>query len=98
MIAQSRGEAERFNKLYAEYKLAPEVTKARMYIDTIESVMSNSTKVMIDVDGGNNLLYLPLDKIMEQSQGGRSGSQASQTDGPNYSSDSNQRVRRERRQ
>ena len=65
VIAQSRGEAERFNKLYAEYKLAPSVTKSRIYIDTIESVMSNSTKVMIDVDGGNNLLYLPLDKLMQ---------------------------------
>ena len=95
VIAQSRGEAERFNKLYTEYKLAPEVTKSRMYIDTIESVMSNSTKAMIDVDGGNNLLYLPLDKIMEQSQSNRNGYQPDQTSGPNY--DSDQRVRRERR-
>ncbi len=70
VTAQSRGEAERFNKLYAEYKLAPEVTKTRMYIDTLESVMSNSTKVMIDVEGGNNILYLPLDKILEQNQAG----------------------------
>ena len=98
VIAQSRGEAERFNKLYAEYKLAPEVTKSRMYIDTIESVMSNSTKVMIDVDGGNNLLYLPLDKIMEQSQGGRTTSQPrGRSSEPNYSSDTDQSNRRERR-
>ena len=66
VIAQARGEAERFNKLYAEYKLAPEVTRERIYLDTIESVMSNSTKVMVDVEGGNNMLYLPLDKIMER--------------------------------
>jgi membrane protease subunit HflK len=66
VIAQARGEADRFNKLYAEYKLAPEVTRERIYLDTIESVMSNSTKVMVDVKGGNNMLYLPLDKIMEQ--------------------------------
>ena len=97
VIAQSRGEAERFNKLYAEYRLAPEVTKSRMYIDTIESVMSNSTKVMIDVDGGNNLLYLPLDKIMEQSQGNRSTSQNDPSSGPNYNSGSNERNTRERR-
>ena len=97
VIAQSRGEAERFNKLYIEYKLAPEVTKSRMYIDTIESVMSNSTKVMIDVDGGNNLLYLPLDKIMEQSQSSRNSYQPDQESGPNYSNDSDQRDRRERR-
>ena len=43
VIAQARGEAERFNKLYAEYKLAPDVTRQRIYIDTIESVMANST-------------------------------------------------------
>ena len=67
-IAQATGEAERFNKLYVEYKLAPEVTRERIYLDTIESVMQNSTKVMIDVEGGNNLLYLPLDKIMGQNQ------------------------------
>ena len=99
VIAQSRGEAERFNKLYAEYSLAPEVTKSRMYIDTIESVMSNSTKVMIDVDGGNNLLYLPLDKIMEQSQGSRAGSQMGRSSGSNTDNFSiDERTRRERRQ
>jgi membrane protease subunit HflK len=66
VIAQARGEADRFNKLYAEYKLAPDVTRERIYLDTIESVMSNSTKVMVDVEGGNNMLYLPLDKIVGQ--------------------------------
>ncbi len=69
VIAQASGEAERFNKLYAEYRLAPEVTRERMYIDMMESVMSNSSKVMIDIEGGNNILYLPLDKIIQQSQG-----------------------------
>lgn len=97
VIAQSRGEAERFNKLYKEYALAPEVTRARMYIDTIESVMSNSTKVMIDVDGGNNLLYLPLDKIMEQSQSGQPNFKSETSSGPNYSNNQEPRARRERR-
>ncbi len=69
VIAQATGEAARFNKLYVEYQLAPEVTRERIYLDTLESVMSNSTKVMIDVDGGNNMIYLPLDKIMENSTG-----------------------------
>ena len=55
--------------MYTEYRLAPEVTRERMYIDMMESVMSNSSKVMIDVEGGNNIMYLPLDKILEQSQG-----------------------------
>jgi membrane protease subunit HflK len=68
VTAQAEGEAQRFNKLYTEYKAAPEVTRERIYIDTMESVMSNSTKVLIDVEGGNNLLYLPLDKLMQQSQ------------------------------
>ena len=67
VIAQANGEAERFNKLYAEYELAPEVTRQRLYLDSLESVMKNSTKVMVDVDGGNNLLYLPLDKMVQQS-------------------------------
>ncbi len=71
VTAEAQGEAQRFNKLYTEYKLAPEVTRARMYIDTMESVMSNSTKVLIDVEGGNNLLYIPLDKLMQQSQDSR---------------------------
>lgn len=68
VVARSRGDAARFNKLYAEYKLAPEVTRERLYLDTMEAVMSNSTKVMVDVEGGNNLLYLPLDKLMNQTQ------------------------------
>ncbi len=99
VIAQSRGEASRFNALYAEYKLAPEVTKSRMYIDTLESVMSNSTKVMIDVDGGNNLLYLPLDKIMEQSQGSSANyGKDSGAGAPSYNtSEPTRNTRRERR-
>jgi len=69
VVSEASGDASRFNQLYAEYKLAPEVTRERLYIDTLESVMSNSTKVMIDVEGGNNLLYLPLDKLMENRSG-----------------------------
>jgi len=84
VIAQARGEAERFNKLYAEYKLAPVVTRERLYLDTIESVMSSSTKVMVDVEGGNNMLYLPLDKIMEQrsSQSSNANSSGNITSNP----------------
>jgi len=68
VIARARGEAARFNALYAEYELAPEVTRERLYLDTMEAVMSNSTKVMVDVEGDNNLLYLPLDKLINQTQ------------------------------
>lgn len=73
VIAKATGEAQRFDSLYAEYKLAPEVTRERMYIDTMEAVMTNSSKVMIDVEGGNNILYLPLDRILQQAQGGDPG-------------------------
>ena len=58
----------RFNKLLAEYQKAPKVTRDRLYIDAMQGVLSNSTKIMVDVEGGNNLLYLPLDKIMEQNK------------------------------
>ena len=61
----AQGESTRFTKLLFEYKLAPEVTRQRIYLDTLEWVMENSTKVMIDVEGGNNLLYLPLDQLMQ---------------------------------
>jgi len=67
VVAQSEGEASRFTQLLKEYKVAPEVTRERLYLETIESVMGNTTKVMVDVEGGNNLLYLPLDRLMGQS-------------------------------
>lgn len=49
--------------MLTEYKRAPEVTRQRLYIETMESVMTNSSKVMVDVAGGNNMLYLPLDRM-----------------------------------
>ena len=66
VVAEAEGEVERFNQLLAEYQKAPDVTRDRLYLDALQSVLSNSTKVMVDVEGGNNLLYLPLDKIMEE--------------------------------
>ena len=66
MVAQAVGEASRFSKLYVEYKAAPEVTRERMYIDTMEAVMSSASKVMVDVEGGNNMMYLPLDRMIQQ--------------------------------
>ena len=67
VVAKAEGEAERFTKLLKEYKKAPEVTRDRLYLDMMESVLNKSSKVMIDVKGGNNLLYLPLDKLMSRS-------------------------------
>lgn len=63
VIARSEGEAERFEKLLAEYSQAKQVTRDRLYIDAMQNVFSNSSKVMVDIEGGNNMMYLPLDKI-----------------------------------
>ncbi|WP_075185447.1 FtsH protease activity modulator HflK [Teredinibacter haidensis] len=68
VIAEAEGEAKRFEYLLEEYKKAPDVTRQRLYLDAVEEVMANSSKVLIDVKGGNNLLYLPLDKIVGNSQ------------------------------
>jgi len=68
VVSKAEGETDRFNKLLEEYSKAPEVTRDRLYLDALQSVLSNSTKIMVDVEGGNNLLYLPLDKIMEENK------------------------------
>ena len=65
-IANSEGEAKRFLKLLGEYKKAPAVTRERLYLEAVESVYANSNKILIDVEGSNNLLYLPLDQIIKQ--------------------------------
>ncbi|NLJ13145.1 FtsH protease activity modulator HflK [Denitrificimonas caeni] len=66
MISRAEGEADRFTKLVAEYRKAPEVTRQRLYLDTMQEVLSNSSKVLLTGDQGqNSLLYLPLDKMLE---------------------------------
>ena len=67
VVARSDGEAQRFTKLLTEYQLAERVTRDRLYIESLESVLSKSAKVMVDVKGGNNMLYLPLDQLRRQS-------------------------------
>ncbi len=67
VVAEADGESQRFLALLAEYKSAPGVTRERLYLDTIQDVLANSGKVLIDAGaGGNNLTYLPLDKLLEQ--------------------------------
>ena len=66
VIARSDGEAQRFEKLLTEYQRAPEVTRDRLYLDALEKVFKNSSKVMVDVEGGNNMMYLPLDKMTQR--------------------------------
>lgn len=67
VVARAEGETDRFENLLTEYKRAPEVTRQRLYLETMESVMKNSSKVMVDVEGGNNMLYLPLDRMGSRS-------------------------------
>ena len=67
IVAEATGEAERFNKILVEYQKAPVITKKRLYIETMESVLAGSSKVMMDQQSGNgnSLMYLPIDKIIK---------------------------------
>ena len=67
VIARAEGEAERFTQQLNAYERAPGVTRDRLYLDMMESVLGNSSKVLVDIEGNNNLLYLPLDKLMSRS-------------------------------
>jgi membrane protease subunit HflK len=71
IVAQAQGDAQRFKSLLAEYQRAPQVTRDRLYLETMQQIYGNVTKVLIESRQGSNLLYLPLDKIMQQAaQGG----------------------------
>jgi len=63
VVATAEGEADRFNQLLAAYRLAPDVTRERLYIDALQSVYANTNKVMVDVEAGGNVMYLPLDQL-----------------------------------
>ncbi len=69
VVAQAEGDAQRFRSVLTEYQKAPAVTRDRLYIDTMQQVYSNVSKVMVESRSGSNLLYLPLDKLMQQSGG-----------------------------
>ena len=81
----SEGETSRFNQLLAEYQRAPEVTRERLYIDTLESVMSRSPKVMIDIQNGNNLMFLPLDQLISGSRSNSASNDGETNDGSTQS-------------
>jgi membrane protease subunit HflK len=66
VIANAEGDAARFKQVLTEYSKAPAVTRDRMYLDTMQQIFSNTTKIMLDAKSGSNLLYLPLDKIIAQ--------------------------------
>ena len=89
MVASAEGETDRFLKVLTEYEKAPEVTRERLYLETVESVMGNSSKVLMDVEGGNNLLYLPIDQLIKSSSESRARQQTqfseqSQNEGTSY--------------
>lgn len=66
VVAQAQGDAQRFRSVYAEYQKAPQVMRDRMYLDTMQQIYSNVTKVMVESRQGGSLLYLPLDKLLQQ--------------------------------
>jgi modulator of FtsH protease HflK len=66
IVAQAQGDAQRFRSVLTEYQRAPQVTRDRMYLDAMQQIYANVNKVLIDSRQGSNLLYLPLDKLMQQ--------------------------------
>jgi len=70
IVAQAEGDAQRFKSILPEYQKAPQVTRDRMYIDAMQQIYSNVTKIVVDSKQGSNLLYLPLDKIMQMNTSG----------------------------
>ncbi len=69
VTANAEGDASRFKQVLTQYQKAPAVTRDRMYLDTMQQIFANTTKVMVDAKNGNNLLYLPLDKLLQQTSG-----------------------------
>ncbi|MDR0247152.1 MAG: FtsH protease activity modulator HflK [Burkholderiales bacterium] len=67
VVQRAEGDAQRFTQLLTEYRKAPEVTRNRLYLDTMQAVMTNTSKIVIDQQNSNNLLYLPLDQLLQQS-------------------------------
>jgi membrane protease subunit HflK len=67
VINTAQGDASRFRQILSEYEKAPQVTRERMYLETMQQVLGATSKVIVDQKGGQNLLYLPLDRIMQMS-------------------------------
>ncbi|HEX5047223.1 MAG TPA: FtsH protease activity modulator HflK [Gammaproteobacteria bacterium] len=82
VVANAEGEADRFQQILAEYQKAPAVTRERLYIETLQEILAKSTKVLVDTDGGNNLLYLPLDQLMQRRGAAPPGDSSAAPAGP----------------
>ena len=87
IVLKAQGEVARFEQLLPEYLAAPKVTRDRLYLETMEAVYSNTSKVIVDVKNGNNIMYLPLDKLMNQSGGNSSSGSANPMPLPARSTD-----------
>ncbi|MCG7498764.1 FtsH protease activity modulator HflK [Vibrio sp. Of7-15] len=83
IVNEALGQVAQFEKLLPEYTAAPDVTRSRLYLDTMERVYSNTSKVLLDSESSGNLLYLPLDKLVEQSRSGAKATKSSNAS-PNY--------------
>ena len=82
VVAQAEGDSQRFRSVLTEYQKAPAVTRDRLYIETMQQVYSNVTKVMVDGRAGSNLLYLPLDKLLQQAGAAPAGAPLSLVPAP----------------
>ncbi|CAJ93452.1 FtsH protease activity modulator HflK [Cupriavidus necator] len=97
VVAQAEGDASRFRSVQTEYAKAPQVTRDRIYLETMQQIYTNSTKVLVDARQGNNLLYLPLDKLMAQADGraapqpGQPGAASPPASAPDASTDARSR-------
>lgn len=99
IIARATGEASRFDQILAEYRKAPEITRDRLYLESMEQVLKNTSKLMIDQSGGgNNVMYLPLDQLIKQRQSSTNNRSASSDTAPATATEnfSNQRDTRNR--
>lgn len=88
VIAEAEGDASRFTQLLAEYEKAPDLTRKRLYLETLEEVLGNANKVVVDVKGGNNLMYLPLDRMINMQTPDGSESSSSRFEIPSSSTSS----------
>ncbi|RTZ63364.1 MAG: FtsH protease activity modulator HflK [Aquificaceae bacterium] len=91
VVSKAQGDSSRFTQLAGEYQKAPEVTRERLYLETMEKVLSKNRKIMIDSKSGNNLLYLPLDKL----QGSSSNSRSQQSVSPAVASALQQQINKQ---
>ncbi|MBK6617782.1 MAG: FtsH protease activity modulator HflK [Nitrosomonas sp.] len=94
VISTAEGDSSRFEQILVEYSKAPDVTRNRMYLDTVQQILSGTSKVLIDQQGGNNLLYLPLDKLMQvESAAAQSSSGMKPQSIPEFSQEAGMRSR-----